>query len=62
MSKIRIVSTGHGRETRVLDSRGDVIDNVTSVVIDPIVPDKFVTATITVRDVELDVDAEVDVA
>lgn len=54
MSKIKIVSDGTAHGTKLYNSDGSLIQNITSIKISPIVPNSLVTATVEFCNIELD--------
>jgi hypothetical protein len=64
-SKVRIVSDGTPAGTHVLDANGDQLklgrSQVVRIEIEPIVANTLVTATVTIEDVLLDIDALVTI-
>lgn len=54
MSKIKIVSDGTAHGTKLYNSDGNLIQNITSIKISPIVPNSLVTATVEFCNVELE--------
>lgn len=60
MSNIKIVSDGHGNNTRVINlDTGTEIKGITAITVE-ILPDNFVNATLEFTDVELEINAEID--
>lgn len=55
MNKLKIVSDGTAHGTKLYNSDGNLIQNITSIKISPIVPNSLVTATVEFCNVELDV-------
>ena len=54
MPKLKIVSDGTAHGTKLYSPDGNLIKNITSIKISPIVPNSLVTATVEFCNVELD--------